>query len=166
MRKFLMSAAMAASVLSAAPAMAQYNGNGNGNGYPPPPPHGQGYPGGPGYGRPGQVSPWQLRDMVEHAIQRREVNWRDARELRAQVNNIIQIAQRSRYSNNDPQRYEVQRRTDQVLQRLRYARQNGGYNDGRGYDDRSRHDDDRRGYDNRDDHRGYDNGDGYRNDPR
>ena len=153
MRKFLMSAAMAASVLSAAPAMAQYNGNG----YP-----GAGYPGGPGYGRPGQVSPYQLRDMVERAIQRREVPWQEARNLRAQVAYIVQLDRR--YQNGGYsgwERGEIQRRTDMVVQRLRYARgNNGGYNNGynngghdNGWND-DRRDEDRRGYDEND--RGYD----------
>lgn len=153
MRKFLMSAVLAATVLSAAPAMAQYNGNG----YPPPPrPNGPGYPDGPGYGSPGQISSWQLRQMVERAIQQRDISWQEGRDLRVQVNYIQQLEQRSRYGNGW-QRGEIQRRTDLVLQRLRYSRHDGGrYGDDRRAGDDRRYDEDRR----RDGDNRYDHGDG------
>lgn len=69
MRKVLVSIAAVGAALVAAPSMAQSWGN-PGGGYGQPGYDNGGYNN--GYGRGGTVTPWQVRDMVERAIDRGE----------------------------------------------------------------------------------------------
>ncbi|QDZ06471.1 hypothetical protein FPZ24_02425 [Sphingomonas panacisoli] len=128
MRKVLVSIAALGAALSAAPSMAQSYG----------------YPGG-GYGQPGNgynngyavPSPWQVREMVERAIQRGEVSRGEARDLRDDVRDLFRLQQRNRYGNDWRAQRELQRKTMDVLRELRDAR---GDRDGR-WGDRDRGDD-------------------------
>lgn len=129
MRKVLISIAAASAALMAAPSMAQSWGNGGyGNG---------GYNN--GYGRPGNITPWQVRDMVERAIDRGELSRHDARELREDVRDLMRLAERVRYNSNYGGRREIDRRTADILRDLQRARREGyGNRDGRGYRDGDR----------------------------
>ncbi len=135
MRKLIVSIAALGAALSAAPSMAQSWGN-PGGGYGQP---GNGYGGDSRYAVP---SPWQVREMVERAIQRGDVSRREGRELRDDVRDLIRLEQRSRggYGGGDyGARRELQRKTMDVLRNLRQASRDGG-RDGR-WGNRDRDDD-------------------------
>ena len=118
MRKLIVSIAALGAALSAAPSMAQSWGNGG---------YGQ-----PGYGygdnRAAVPTPWQVREMVERAIQRGEVSRSEARELRDDVRDLFRLQQRTRYGNDWRSQRELQRKTMDVLRNLRDSR---GDRDGR-----------------------------------
>lgn len=129
MRKVLVSIAALGAALAAGPALAQSYG----------------YPGG-GYGQPGYgndrmavPSPWQVREMVERAIQRGEVSRGEARGLRDDVRDLFRLQQRTRYGNDWRAQQQLQRKTFEVLRELREARRDGD-RDGR-WGDRDRDDD-------------------------
>jgi hypothetical protein len=130
MRKVLISIAAVGAALAAAPSMAQsWGGPGGGYGQP-------GYGNNTGYGRPGIPSPWQIRDLVERAIQRGDVSRGDARELREDVRDLIRLDRRARSDGFNPGRQrEVERKSQSILRDLRDARRDGdrdGYGRGRG----------------------------------
>lgn len=120
MRKLLVSIAALGAALSAAPSMAQSWGN-PGGGYGQP-----GYGNG-GYGdnRMAVPSPWQVREMVERAIQRGDVSRGEARELRDGVRDLFRLEQRTRYGNDWRAREKLQRKTFEVLRELRESRRDG-----------------------------------------
>ncbi|MBS0479407.1 MAG: hypothetical protein JSR79_08920 [Proteobacteria bacterium] len=125
MRKVLVSIAALGAALSAAPSLAQSWGNG---GYGQP---GYGY-GDSRYAAPG---PWQVREMVERAIQRGEVSRGEARDLRDGVRDLFRLEQRTRYGNDWRARERLQRKTFEVLRELREARRDGDGRWGRDRDD-------------------------------
>ena len=127
MRKVLVSMAAVGVALAAVPAMAQWN---NGGGYGQP-----NYGDNNGYGRGGSVTPRQVRDMVERAIDRGEVSRHDARELREDVRNLIQLEQRARWRDDYSKRREIDRRTADILRDLQRARRDGGRGYGNGNPD-------------------------------
>ena len=131
MRKVLVSIAALGAAWAASPSLAQSYG------YP-----GGGY-GQPGYGNGGYgdnrmavPSPWQVREMVERAIQRGDVSRGEARDLRDDVRDLFRLQQRTRYGNDWRAQQQLQRKTFDVLRNLRDAR---GDRDGR-WDDRGRDD--------------------------
>jgi len=115
MRKVLVSIAALGAALAAGPSLAQsygYPGGGNGQ---------------PGYGdnRFAVPSPWQVRDMVERAIQRGDVSRGEARGLRDDVRELFRLQQRTRYGNDWRAQRELQHRTMEVLRTLRESRRDG-----------------------------------------
>ncbi len=142
MRKVLVSIAALGAALSAVPSMAQSWGY-PGSGYGQPGYDQRGY-GQPNYGggynddRLATPSPWQVREMVERAIQRGQVSRGDARELREDVGDLFRLDQRSRYGNDWRAREKLQRKTMDVLRDLRRASRDGYRDDGYRYGDRDR----------------------------
>lgn len=135
MRKVLVSIAALGAALAAAPSMAQsYGYPGGGYGQP-----GYGYDNGYNNGRYTVPSARQVSDMVERAIQTRQVSWREARELREDVRDLFRLEQKSRYGNDWGAREKLQRKTFEVLRELREARRDDG-RDGR-WGDRERDND-------------------------
>jgi len=126
MRKVLVSVAALGAALAASSSMAQsYGYPGGGYGQP-----GYGYNEGYGGNRMAVPTPWQVRDMVERAIQRGDVSRGEARDLRDNVRDLFRLEQRTRYGNDWRAREKLQRKTMDVLRDLRAARRDG-YRDDR-----------------------------------
>lgn len=133
MRKLLISTALAAVALSAAPASAQYRDYDRNDGYG----HNQ------GYGRGGNIDQRidRVGERIERAYQRRAISGNEYRRLTQRLSQIDRRYNQYRYNGLSQRELEdIQYRLQNLQQQVREDRQ-----DGRRYDDR-RYNDDYRGY--------------------
>jgi len=124
MRKLLISTALAAVALSAAPASAQYRDNGYGYNQ--------------GYGSGGNIDQRidRLGDRIERAYQRRAISNNEYRRLRGRLFQIDRRYDQYRYNGLSQREFQdVQYRLQNLRQQIREDRHDGRrYNDGyRGY---------------------------------
>jgi len=151
MRKFLISAAVAAAALTAAvPAAAQWA---------PPPPYGHAY----GYDNYGQVRRlearvWQLRREIDRLDARNVISEREADRLKGIANDIRRDLQRASYRGlNRYERELFERRIRHLEFRIQREARDGNRWDNRRYGERDWHDRDRDGRNDRwEDDRGRD----------
>lgn len=133
MRKLLISTALAAVALSAAPASAQYRDYNR-----------QGY--NQGYGRGGNVEQRidRLADRIERAYQRRAISANEYRRLRERLSQIDRRYDQYRYNGlSQRELQDIQYRLQNLQQQIREDRQDGRRYDDRRYDDRRYDRDDR-----------------------
>lgn len=129
MRKLLISTALAAVALSAAPASAQYRDYDRNREY--------GY--NQGYGRGGNIDQRidRLGERIERAYQRRAISGNEYRNLR---NRLVQIDRRYdqyRYNGLSQREFaDIQNRLQDLQQQIREDRQDGRRYDDRRYDER------------------------------
>lgn len=132
MRKVLLSVGLATIALSAAPAAAQgygYDDRGYGD-------RGYGWNGGNGQYRDGaREELWRLSQQVDRAIQRGDLNRREADYFRREIAQLRYLDQRySQGGYNRREREQLDQRVDRLRERLRYERRD----DDRRWDGRDR----------------------------
>lgn len=127
MRKFVIGLALAGATVAVTPVAAQDYGRG------------YGYNG--GYQQTSQRL-YQIGDRIDRLAERGAISRQEAYSLRREYTYLLRLDQRLRRGGlNRWERQELGRRTQMLAQRVRQERQDGRWNDRRGYGDDGRYDD-------------------------
>jgi len=144
MRKFVIGMALLGATVAVTPVAAQdYRGYGYEQGY-----------------NQGGQRLYQIGQRIERLTQRGAITRRESYSLRREYAYLVQLERRlQRGGLNRWERQELNRRTQLLAQRVRQERNDGQWNDGRGYDGDDGRYDDRREWRGGDDNDRYDDDD-------